>query len=106
MRVANLLLVAAVFLAPVPIVLATLGDAGFVWLNYGIWLSAVVSFVLFLNYYLLYKRGRKIDLPLLAESPKGRVAVFVPTFNEDPQMVVDSLRSIKAALKDRGISTY
>ena len=36
MRVANLFLVAAVFLAPVPIVLATLGDARFVWLNYGI----------------------------------------------------------------------
>jgi cellulose synthase (UDP-forming) len=102
MKIANLLLVAAVFLAPVPIVLATLGDARFVWLNYGIWLSAVVSFVLFLNYYLLYRRGRRIDLPLLAETPKGRVAVFVPTFNEDPQMVVDTLRSIKAALKDRG----
>jgi hypothetical protein len=58
MRVANLLLVAAVFLAPVPIVLATLGDARFVWLNYGIWLTVVVSFVLFLNYYLLYRRGR------------------------------------------------
>jgi cellulose synthase (UDP-forming) len=102
MKIANLLLVAAVFLAPVPIVLATLGDARFVWLNYGIWLSAVVSFVLFLNYYLLYRRGRKIDFPLLAETPKGRIAVFVPTFNEDPQMVVDTLRSIKAALKDRG----
>jgi hypothetical protein len=63
MKIANLLLVAAVFLAPVPIVLATLGDARFVWLNYGIWLSAVVSFVLFLNYYLIYRRGRKIDFP-------------------------------------------
>lgn len=102
MRFINLLFFAAVFIAPAPIVLATLGDIRFVWLNYGIWLSTVASAVLFLNYYLLYRRGRKIDYPLVAETPKGRVAVFVPTFNEEPQMVIDTLRSIKAALKDRG----
>lgn len=102
MRLSNLAYVVLIFLIPVVPTLLTLGNPWFVWLNYGIWLSIVVGFLIFLNFLLLYLRSRNMHHPLIQRRSKRRFAVFVTSFNEDPDLVIDTLLSIKSSLGNMG----
>ncbi|MGC9051994.1 glycosyltransferase [Pyrobaculum sp.] len=47
-------------------------------------------------------RSTRHRYPLVLREPTFRVAVFIPVYNEDPELVKGTIRSIKSALRGRG----
>lgn len=81
----------------------TLGIPWLSWLNYLIWLSSTVGAFIFINFIVLsiYSKRRE-ELTLTSEPISFRVASFVTSFNEDPEIVKGTLDSVLNATKGYG----
>ena len=73
-----------------------------VWLAYGIWLSMVVGFFIFLDFYRLARITKYYEVKYSSPEKVFRVASFVTSFNEDPEIVKGTLISVKVASKKYG----
>ncbi|AHC51367.1 cellulose biosynthesis protein CelA [Sulfolobus acidocaldarius SUSAZ] len=73
-----------------------------VWIDFGLWLAIVTSFYIFLNFYLLLRRSKRYSLKMVDEVKGFKIAAFVTSFNEDPEIVKRTLISVKDAVNARG----
>jgi len=73
-----------------------------VWLAYGIWLTMVVGFYIFLNFYRLARIAKYYEVNYSLPEKAFRVASFVTSFNEDPEIVKGTLISVKLATNRYG----
>ncbi|MGC8753230.1 MAG: glycosyltransferase family 2 protein [Fervidicoccaceae archaeon] len=102
MRVLNILFFLSPFIIALFFTLFTMTSIYFVWLTYFIWLAMVVGAFVLANYISNYLRARKYSLKYVGEVKNFRIAAFVTSFNEDPEIVKETLLSVKSALRDRG----
>ncbi|BDC18487.1 cellulose synthase catalytic subunit [Acidianus sp. HS-5] len=73
-----------------------------VWLAFGIWLSMVVGFFIFIDFYKLSRKSTKYEVNYVSDIKRYRIASFVTSFNENPEIVEGTLISVKLATKDYG----
>lgn len=71
-------------------------------ITFGIWLSMIVGFYIFLDFLILSIRSKKYSVKLVGKEFEYKVAAFVTSFNEDPKIVEGTLISVKNALADLG----
>ncbi len=69
---------------------------------FGIWLSMVVGFYIFLDFFLLSIRSKKYSIKLVGKEKDYKIAAFVTSFNEDPKIVEGTLISVKTAVNSLG----
>jgi len=81
----------------------TRASPAFIWLAYLLWLSIVLGIFNFVNFVLIFFRRKKnYELKLVGQSPNLRVAAFITSYNEDPEIVKGTIRSVIAAVDGRG----
>ncbi len=73
-----------------------------VWLAFGVWLSMVVGFFIFIDFYKLSRKSAKYEINYVSNIKHYRIASFVTSFNEKPEIVEGTLISVKLATKDYG----
>ncbi len=71
-------------------------------LAFGVWLSMVIGFYIFLNFFILSIRSKKYSVKLVEKDIKYKIAAFVTSFNEDPKIVEGTLMSVKIAIGSLG----
>ncbi|WP_181933448.1 glycosyltransferase family 2 protein [Pyrobaculum aerophilum] len=74
----------------------------FIGLWYPLWLIVTIDAFLWFVFAWQWLRGRGKRYPLVLKVPSFKVAVFIPVYNEDPELVKGTIRSVKAALRGRG----
>jgi len=102
MRVLNVIYGLSPFLIALIFTYFTYVSLPTVWIAYGIWLSMVVGFYLSLDFYKLARLTKYYELKYSLPEKAFRVASFVTSFNEDPEIVKGTLISVKAATKRYG----
>lgn len=70
--------------------------------SYLVFLGMVVGVFTFLVYLKQYISFRRYKVPLISKYAEYRIAVVIPTYNEDPKLVKDTAISALIALKGRG----
>ncbi|MEM0483219.1 MAG: glycosyltransferase [Pyrobaculum sp.] len=95
----KILIFALVFIIPL---LPTLITGQNIWLGYPIWLIISIDALMLTVFIWQWLRGWKKRYPLVLKVPNFKVAVFIPVYNEDPELVKGTIRSVKAALRGRG----
>lgn len=70
--------------------------------SYFVFLGMVVGVFSFLVYLKQYISFRRYKVPLISKYAEYRIAVVIPTYNEDPKLVKDTATSALIALKGRG----
>ncbi|WP_054846401.1 glycosyltransferase [Sulfuracidifex tepidarius] len=98
----NKIVFALTFLGAGILTILTLGIPWLAWLNYLIWLSSAVGTVIFINFIILSFSNKREEVTLTSESTRLRVASFVTSFNEDPEIVKGTLDSVVKATKGYG----
>jgi len=80
----------------------TLDNPALLPVTLGIWIVNVVGFLLFLNVVLTYLSYRE-RRPRIIRFRRGyRIAAVVTAFNEDPEIVEETLESVKVAVEEYG----
>lgn len=102
MKVVNVLFFASPFVIALAFTLLTNASLYLAWLTYSVWLAMIVGAYVLANYTSTYIRSRKYSPKLLGGEKKLKIAAFVTSFNEDPDIVKETLLSVKSALKGRG----
>jgi len=102
LRVLNIVYSLLPFLISLIFTYFTYGSLPFVWLAYGIWLSMVVGFFIFVDFYRLARIAKYYEVKYSSPEKVFRVASFVTSFNEDPEIVKGTLISVKLASKKYG----
>ncbi|MFP3226861.1 MAG: glycosyltransferase family 2 protein [Sulfolobaceae archaeon] len=102
MRVLNIVYSLLPFLVSLVLTYFTYVSLPTVWLAYGIWLTMVVGFFIFLDFYRLARITKYYEVKYSSPEKVFRVASFVTSFNEDPEIVKGTLISVKLATKKYG----
>ncbi|WP_236749002.1 glycosyltransferase family 2 protein [Acidianus manzaensis] len=102
MKLSNLLLFVLPVIISVIFTYFTYVNLLTVWIAFGVWLSMVVGFFIFINYYSVSKRSKKYYMPLAGKIQNYRIASFVTSFNEDPKIVESTLISVKNVTQKYG----
>jgi cellulose synthase (UDP-forming) len=72
------------------------------WLAFGVWLSMIVGFFIFIDFYRLSRKSTNYEINYTTNTKKYKIASFVTSFNENPEIVEGTLISVKLATKDYG----
>ena len=102
MRVLNVVYSLLPFLISLIFTYFTYASLPTVWIAYGIWLSMVVGFFLSLDFYRLARITKYYEFKYSLPEKAYRIASFVTSFNEDPELVKGTLISVKMATKKYG----
>ncbi|MEM0373115.1 MAG: glycosyltransferase family 2 protein, partial [Sulfolobales archaeon] len=102
MRLVNLIYFVSPFIISGVLAYLTFTNPYLVWLNYGVWLAMVLSVFIFANYTSTYLRARRYEKRYLGRENEFKIAAFVTSYNEDQEIVKETLLSVKTALKGRG----
>ncbi|MGC9145030.1 MAG: glycosyltransferase family 2 protein [Nitrososphaeria archaeon] len=102
MKIINILYFSLPFLISFMITLFTFANVYLIWFTYFLWLSIFVGFFNFLTFFIMFLRARRYETSLVGKYQNLRVAAFVTSYNEDPEIVKGTLRSVKVALRGRG----
>ncbi|MEM0290273.1 MAG: cellulose synthase catalytic subunit [Metallosphaera sp.] len=100
MKVTNLMIALSPLLASALLTYFTYVDLITLWLAFGVWLSMVTGLFVFLNYAVVSRRAKRYFVNSVSSNPKFKIASFVTSFNEDPEIVKGTLISVKLATKD------
>ncbi|MGC8660962.1 MAG: glycosyltransferase [Nitrososphaeria archaeon] len=102
MKPANMIYFMLPFIVSTIITYFTRENVYLVWLTYFIWLSITLGIFNFANFTLLYFKASKYRTNLVGEDLKLKIAAFVTSYNENPEIVKGTVRSVKAAVRARG----
>lgn len=102
MKVDNILLALSPLIVSIILTTFTYVSLTTLWLAFGVWSSMVVGAFVFMNYAMVYRRSRVYTPEIVGELPKLKVASFVTSFNEDPNIVKSTLVSVKLATDGLG----
>ncbi len=102
MKLINILYFLLPFLISFIVTYFTFANVYLIWFTYFLWLSIFVGFFNFITFFILYLRSRRYKTRVIGKDQNLRVAAFVTSYNEDPEIVKGTLRSVKVALRNRG----
>ncbi|AWR93402.1 glycosyltransferase family 2 protein [Acidianus brierleyi] len=102
MKVANLIFSLSPFFVSTIFTYITFVSFATAIIAFGIWISMVVGFYIFLDFFILSIRSKKYSVKLVGKETRYKVAAFVTSFNEDPKIVEGTLMSIKTAIGNLG----
>jgi hypothetical protein len=71
------------------------------WLAFGVWLSMIIGFFIFIDFYRLSRKSTNYEINY-TNAKKYKIASFVTSFNENPEIVEGTLISVKLATNDYG----
>ena len=71
-------------------------------LAYGLWLTMIVPFFMFVNFAEISLSSHKYNALIVGSPMKLRIAAFITSFNENPEIVEKTLIAVKNALGDMG----
>ncbi|MEM4970272.1 MAG: glycosyltransferase family 2 protein [Sulfolobales archaeon] len=102
MRISNLVIAISPLLIAVIFTIITYANIYTIVIAFGLWLAMVVGLYTFINFYIVSLRARSYTLHYLGRLPRLRVASLVLSYNEEPEIVMGTLLSVKDATKGFG----
>lgn len=102
MKLINITYFMLPFLISFVLMFLTYANIYLAWFTFFLWLSVIIGFFNFVNFLVMFLRSRSYRTNILGLPIKLKVAAFVTSYNEDPEIVEGTLRSVKAALRDLG----
>ncbi len=105
MRILNLLYFSYPFALALAITYFTYTSIWTAWFAFLLWTSVTLGLAQFITLIMQHRRIFEYSIPYVARPSGLRVAAFVTSFNEDPEIVERTLLSVKAAVGSRG-DTY